>query len=95
MITNKRLFYSGTAMLAAFVAILIVMFMPVFNGQNGLNYLDALYNSISKGSAYYIPKMQQAVKPFAGRRIEATPDDAFAPGGPTDRCPFKKIRCPG
>jgi hypothetical protein len=72
MITNKRLFYSGTAMLAAFVAILIVMFMPVFNGQNGLNYLDALYNSISKGSAYYIPKMQQAVKPFAGRRIEAT-----------------------
>ncbi|MBL6979332.1 MAG: hypothetical protein ISR61_10305 [Desulfobacteraceae bacterium] len=59
-------------MLLAFIAVLIIIFSPVFKGQNGLEYLDALYNSISKGSAYYIPKVKKETGNFVGRSIEVT-----------------------
>ena len=52
MIAKKKEFYGGSLMLLAFIAVLFIIFSPIFKGQNGLNYLDALYNSISKGSAY-------------------------------------------
>ncbi|MCU0303094.1 MAG: hypothetical protein MUC56_03405 [Thermoanaerobaculales bacterium] len=51
----------GIALMASFIAVLVVFFMPVFAGQNGLDALDSLYNSISKGSAYYVPKVQHLV----------------------------------
>ena len=49
MLANKKEFYSGMGLMAAFLVVLAIMFSPVFGGQNGLNYLDGLYNSISKG----------------------------------------------
>ena len=52
MIENKTKFYGGVAMMVAFIAILIIMFMPIFKGQNSLNYLDALFNSISKDKCH-------------------------------------------
>jgi hypothetical protein len=70
MIAHKKEFFSGAAMLAAFFAVLAIIFMPVFNGQNGLNYLDALYNSISKGSAYYIPKVMGEAKTLEGKKVD-------------------------
>ncbi len=72
MIANKKEFFGGSLMLLAFMAILIIIFSPVFKGQNGLEYLDALYNSISKGSAYYIPKVKEETGNFAGKSIEVT-----------------------
>jgi hypothetical protein len=72
MIAKKGEFFSGAGMLAAFVVVLVVIFMPVFKGQNGLDYLDALYNSISKGSAYYIPDLQREVKAVAGTHVKLT-----------------------
>ncbi len=72
MIANKKEFFGGSLMLLAFIAVLIIIFSPVFKGQNGLEYLDALYNSISKGSAYYIPKVKKEAGNFVGRSIEVT-----------------------
>lgn len=72
MIANKKEFFGGSLMLLAFIAILIIIFSPVFKGQNGLEYLDALYNSISKGSAYYIPKVKEEAGSFMGKSIEVT-----------------------
>ena len=46
MIANKKEFYGGFGMLIGFFVILIIVFSPVFKGQNGLDYLDSLYNSI-------------------------------------------------
>jgi hypothetical protein len=48
--------------MVTFVAVLIVIFMPIIEGDNALDYLDNLYNSISKGSAYYIPKVEHQVE---------------------------------
>lgn len=72
MIEKKGEFYSGMGMMAGFIVVLILIFMPIFNGQNGLDYLDALYNSISKGSAYYIPKVRTESDAFKGNTISVT-----------------------
>ncbi len=72
MIVKKREFYGGAIMMAIFVVVLVVMFMPVFKGHNGLDYLDSLYNSISKGSAYYIPALQEDVKAYDGTNVNLT-----------------------
>jgi len=72
MIAHKKEFFGGVAMMAVFVVVLIIIFMPVFGGQNGLNYLDNLYNSISKGSAYYIPKVQKEADAFTGNSVSVT-----------------------
>jgi hypothetical protein len=60
--TNSTKLGIGIALLVSFVIILVVFFMPLFEGKNGLDYLDNLYNSISKGSAYYIPKVEHRVE---------------------------------
>ncbi len=65
MIRNKGKFFIGIALLASFSAILAILFSPVFAGRNGLNFLDSLYNSISKGSAYYLPAVKEKAEAFS------------------------------
>jgi hypothetical protein len=72
MLANKKEFYSGMGLMAAFLVVLAIMFSPVFGGQNGLNYLDGLYNSISKGSAYYIPDLKKKAEKYSGNTITAS-----------------------
>jgi hypothetical protein len=59
----------GVTLLVSFIVVLVIFFMPVFGGQNGLDYLDNLYNSISKGSAYYIPKVQHLVEDHGSKDV--------------------------
>jgi hypothetical protein len=70
MIARKKEFSLGLGLLVAFFVVLFIFFSPVFNGHNGLDYLDNLYNSISKGSAYYIPKLKDDAKAFNGSAVE-------------------------
>jgi hypothetical protein len=72
MIARKKEFTLGLVLLIVFFVVLIIFFSPVFKGQNGLDYLDSLYNSISKGSAYYIPKLKDEAKAFNGGNVEVT-----------------------
>jgi hypothetical protein len=72
MIAHKKQFMLGTALLAAFCVVLVFIFLPLFNGQNALNYMDSLFNSISKGSAYYIEDLREEAKVFEGRRVDLT-----------------------
>ena len=69
MIANKKEFYGGFGLLVGFFVILFIIFSPVFNGQNGMEYLDSLYNSISKGSANYIPKVKKETDTFKGNNV--------------------------
>lgn len=70
MIANKKIFSIGLAMIVAFIVVLVIFFMPVFNGHNGLNYLDSLYNSISKGSAHFVPRLKEEVRSFDQKAID-------------------------
>ena len=72
MIANKKEFFTGLILVLIFLGVLVVIFSPVFKGQNGLEYLDSLYNSISKGSAYYIPAVTKEVEPFVDERVDIT-----------------------
>ena len=72
MIAHKKEFYGGAGMMAVFIVVLIAIFSPIFDGRNGMQYLDALYNSISKGSAYYIPKVKKESDGFKGKSISVT-----------------------
>ena len=54
MIANPKKFFGGVALLAAFAVVLVAMFLPIFDGRNALDYMDSLFNSVSKGSAYYV-----------------------------------------
>jgi hypothetical protein len=72
MLANKKEFFSGVGLMVAFLVVLAIMFSPVFGGQNGLNYLDGLYNSISKGSAYYIPDLKIKAAKQSGNAITAS-----------------------
>jgi hypothetical protein len=58
MIYNKKEFYGGVGLLAAFFVVLFFMFQPMFAGHNAMEYLDNLYNSISKGSVDYVPQLK-------------------------------------
>jgi hypothetical protein len=73
MMANKKKFSVGLGMLATFIVILIIIFMPVFGGQNGLDYLDNLYNSISKGSAYKnVKELKESIGAFDDNKIDVT-----------------------
>jgi len=71
MIASRGKFFGGAALMAGFLVVLAVLFLPVFDGKNALDYLDALYNSISKGSAYYIPGLAEEATAYRGTELDA------------------------
>jgi hypothetical protein len=72
MIAYKKQFFGGVGLMIGFLIVLIIFFSPVFGGKNGLDYLDNLYNSISKGSAYYIPKVKKECEAFKENSVNVT-----------------------
>lgn len=68
LIRHTRPFNTGIALAITFVGILIVIFMPIFGGGRiGLNFSDDLFNSLSKGSSYFIPEVARNVEAFKGK----------------------------
>jgi hypothetical protein len=62
----------GVVLLGSFVAVLVAIFMPLIGGENALNYLDNLYNSISKGSANYFAKVRHMIEEHPGGAVALT-----------------------
>jgi hypothetical protein len=46
MIAYPKKFYGGLGMMAGFIVVLVLIFLPVLKGRNSLTYLDSLYKSI-------------------------------------------------
>jgi hypothetical protein len=72
MSKKKQSFIKGAGLMITFTAILIFLFLPLVNGYNPMEYMDNLYNSISKGSAYYIPKVRETVHQYQGDTLALT-----------------------
>ncbi len=66
MIANKKEFSGGLILMAGFWVVFAILLSPLFQGKNLLDYMDGLYNSISKKSAYYIPDMAQKAEALKG-----------------------------
>ena len=72
MIAKVKQFYTGFGLMIGFMIVLVFFFLPFYEGKNALDYLDNLYNSISKGSAYYIPKVKEETARFNGNVVNMT-----------------------
>jgi hypothetical protein len=69
---NSKTFGIGVVLAISFFSVLALIFAPVFgDGKNGLTYADDLFNKLSKGSSYFIPKLRKSVQGYAGRALDA------------------------
>ena len=72
-IRNKGPFTMGLFLALSFIGVLILIFSPIYGGgMNGLDYADDLFNKLSKGSSYFIPKLKEANKKFQGKTFAFT-----------------------
>ncbi|MCX7793438.1 MAG: hypothetical protein N2257_03390 [Thermodesulfovibrionales bacterium] len=70
---NKRALSVGISLGLSFFGVLFLIFSPIFgDGKNGLQFADDMFNKLSKGSSYFIPKVMEANKKFIGKEISVT-----------------------
>jgi hypothetical protein len=67
LVKNKKTFSVGTVFALSFLAVLLMIFSPIFGGKNGLQFADNSFNRLSKGSSYFIPKVFRNVDKYAGK----------------------------
>jgi hypothetical protein len=75
--SKKGAFTIGLLMAVSFGVVLFLMFSEIFPGPagikvNGLDWADDLFNKLSKGSSYFIPKLKGENQKFMGRPFTAT-----------------------
>ena len=69
-IRNKKAMSIGISLGMSFFGVLALIFSPIFGeGKNGLVFSDDLFNKLSKGSSYFIPKVMSDSRRFAGKDI--------------------------
>jgi hypothetical protein len=69
LVRNKKTFSLGVVFAISFLAVLMLIFSPVFNGKNGLVFSDDMFNKLSKGSSYFIPKVSKSVEKVKGKSL--------------------------
>jgi len=69
LIRNKKMFSLGSFLATTFLGVLLLIFSPVFNGKNGLQFADDSFNRLSKGSSYFIPKVSKTLEKVAGKQL--------------------------
>ena len=74
--SSKSATMIGVVLALSFLVVLFLMFSPLFPGPagqkvNGLDWADDLFNKLSKGSSYFIPKVKEQNGKFIGRPFSA------------------------
>lgn len=72
LVRNKKTFSLGVVFAISFIAVLALIFSPVFDGKNGLVFSDDSFNKLAKGSSYFIPKVSKSVEKFVGKPLSAS-----------------------
>ncbi|MEW6067142.1 MAG: hypothetical protein AB1610_02435 [Nitrospirota bacterium] len=68
----------GIILALSFLLVLALIFSPIFpkspegKPQNGLGYADTMFNRLSKGSSYFIPKLFKDNEKFMGTMFTVT-----------------------
>ena len=71
LIRHKKMFNLGVLLAISFLGVLVLIFSPIFGGVNGLDYADNLFNKLSKGSSYFIPKLMKSDEKYLGTQFKA------------------------
>lgn len=70
---NKKAMSLGIFLGLTFFVVLALIFSPIFGeGKNGLVFSDDMFNKLSKGSSYFIPKVMESNRKFVGTNISTT-----------------------
>ncbi len=70
LIANKKTMSLGLFLGLSFLIILALIFSPVWGkGKNGLQFSDRLFNSLAKGSAYFIPEVNAGLKEYEKQQL--------------------------
>lgn len=83
---NRYKLIKGMIMAIIFLGVLVAMFSPLVHGENILEASDRLFNSISKGSTYYIPDLLKKTDAYKGRTFDVAirlPDNGTASNAAT------------
>ena len=72
IVKNKKHFVWGLMLAVSFGVILVLMFSPLFHGENALQAADRLFNSIAKGSTNYFPGLLERNRHFKDTKFEVT-----------------------
>jgi len=72
IVKKKKQFIWGLALAASFGVILVLMFSPIFHGENSLQAADRLFNSIAKGSTNYFPGLLEKNERYKDSKFEVT-----------------------
>ncbi len=74
LIHHTRSFVKGMLLLLTFAGMCIVLLCPVLQNEygshmTGLQYADSVFNSLSKGSSYFVPEVRESLKEMQGRVV--------------------------
>jgi hypothetical protein len=73
LVKNKMAFFKGAILAVSFFGVLVLIFSPIFgDGKNGLVYSDDMFNKLSKGSSYFIPKVAKSNEKFTNTSVALT-----------------------
>ncbi len=72
VIKNPKTFNIGALFAVTFLGVLFLIFSPVFQGRNGLEFADNSFNKLAKGSSYFIPKVAKSTEQFMGKTFSVT-----------------------
>lgn len=71
LIRNRPSFITGMILTLSFTCVLLLIFAPVFgDGRNGLQYADDMFNRLSKGSSYFLPRIAKHADAMAGKSFK-------------------------
>ncbi len=71
IVKNNKTFSIGVVLALSFFGVLGLIFSPVFgDGNNGLTFADNMFNKLSKGSSYFIPKVAASNENFKSTQVE-------------------------
>ena len=87
-IKDKKHFTIGLFLAISFLVVLFLIFSPLFTvgGEkvNALVWADEMFNSLSKGSSYFIPKVTKSNEKFMGNMFSVTLNMGKAEDKPGD-----------
>lgn len=66
LIRHAKFFNMGLLLAVTFLGVLFLIFQPLFDGKNGLEFADDLFNKLSKGSSYFIPEVLKGNEKLIG-----------------------------
>jgi hypothetical protein len=66
LIRHAKTFNMGMLLALSFLVVLFLIFQPLFDGKNGLEFSDNLFNKLSKGSSYFVPDVLKSSEKFMG-----------------------------